>query len=801
MRDNVSEWSPCDSIASSDRLVDALIEREEYELAVLVQQWVLQSKRVTLEALVSTRKTFRLLAGSSGGLGAARPQLDKIIQWLEDPANCLEPRQTGVRTDRISLLALTFVLEFTSLLKTKADALDSYFKNLPFERRDDFERELTNLERMDSAGDIDREAFSRIMDSARQKYSSWESDLKSQICNSVSLQVKNSPKQNLGCLAGGIWFIVLSLFGSWAGLHLGRGTSAIPPFFPMGVFLGAIILGILSANTIRSFRRHKMARELLKTGLDRQNKEFEDLGLPQISAPNLIIRSPGIDLAICAGIAIAFLVGLQLFFFGSTRPSSAANIGTQPYNGKGIEDHLAGRSVGNAYGIQWINANGDRGAVFSAAASSRIEYPGFIPPQGTLEFWIKVESGYQYVDYVFKRNQDVAMIFSSDVQGGDVTWPGTTKVSVNRNGDLSLWMATVKGPNKVPPTEARATKFGFGQWHAIGVSYGSQGQYIMLDGKLVASAPGRTQTFGEAGTQESPLDIPTIGETVSHFWQHHRYEGGFEGVLAAFRVSGKQLDWDIAKGITQDNPTGGNVPPTQASVEDQREHALVQHATELLASHDFDGALAACNEALTLNAGDLAAVQLKKEIQDAMKQSEKGPNENTLGTSTEKTDGTAISLPPPGSNPPPIAPPTSNTPALESGSAPELPTAPVLPTSRPPFKPQSSIPAHVEIREDADRRGTLTLFPDHIEYRDEGMGSNGGHAPYGPNPDNNFVLSCGEILSIKAYGFRPVLFGSYQVVITARSGKYHIPTLHSQPIVQGIQNRCGVGTGDSIQKQ
>jgi hypothetical protein len=110
-------------------------------------------------------------------------------------------------------------------------------------------------------------------------------------------------------------------------------------------------------------------------------------------------------------------------------------------------------------------------------------------------------------------------------------------------------MATSKGDQHIIPTEARVTKFRFGEWHALGVSYGRQGQHIMLDGNIVASFPGRTQTFGQAGNHQEPLDIPTIGETVSHFWAHHRYEGGFEGILAAFRVSAKQKDWLLAQGI------------------------------------------------------------------------------------------------------------------------------------------------------------------------------------------------------------------------------------------------------------
>ncbi|MGA3027199.1 MAG: TonB family protein [Bryobacteraceae bacterium] len=256
-----------------------------------------------------------------------------------------------------------------------------------------------------------------------------------------------------------------------------------------------------------------------------------------------------------------------------------------------VEDKLVGASLGYPNGVQWRHSLGDRGAVFSATNASRIEYPGLIPPEGTLEFWIKVNSGYSYSNFQLRTDQDDAMVFSSDAQGGDVTWPGTTKFSVSRTGTLSYFMATASY-NKPPAsaTEARQTKFRFGEWHAMGVSYGSQGQYIMLDGKIVAASPGRTQTFGSAGDHQGPLDIPTIGETVSHFWAHHRYEGGFDGILAAFRVSARQRDWLLAHGINDKNEsdirigTGSNRSP---SISDKREVACDNLSLRLYNVDDY----------------------------------------------------------------------------------------------------------------------------------------------------------------------------------------------------------------------
>ena len=215
-----------------------------------------------------------------------------------------------------------------------------------------------------------------------------------------------------------------------------------------------------------------------------------------------------------------------------------------------FRDELSGSSSGDAHGVRWTHGLGNHGALFSANNSSRIEYPNQVPAEGTIEFWIKVDSGYGYDNYVFKWNREGAMIFSTDVQGGDVTWPGTTKLFVYPNGNISFFMATTKyNQPPAPSTEAIGTGFRFGVWHALGVSYGGQGQYIMVDGQIVAAAPNRTQQLGRAGTHQFPADIPTIGATVSHYWGPHQYEGGFEGTVAMFRTSTRQQDWYLARGI------------------------------------------------------------------------------------------------------------------------------------------------------------------------------------------------------------------------------------------------------------
>ena len=135
-----------------------------------------------------------------------------------------------------------------------------------------------------------------------------------------------------------------------------------------------------------------------------------------------------------------------------------------------------------------------------------------------------------------------ALIFTTDIAGGDVTWPGSAWLWVKSNGDVSFSIATEKyQPPKV--LKAQKTDFRFGTWHSIGISFGSQALHIMIDGKLVASNLQVTQLLGSGGNHDRPVDIPTIGESVSGFWNNNQHEGGFEGVVDRFRASPNQMDW------------------------------------------------------------------------------------------------------------------------------------------------------------------------------------------------------------------------------------------------------------------
>ncbi len=195
-----------------------------------------------------------------------------------------------------------------------------------------------------------------------------------------------------------------------------------------------------------------------------------------------------------------------------------------------------------------IDTPSGRGVKFTQGQESRIQFSlgDQMPIEGTLEMRIKVSSGFDYTNYNLSTDNDHALIFTTDVQHGDVTYPGSTWLYVRRNGTLSLTMATTKyGSQPAQSIVAESTDFTFDEWHTVSISYGGEGQYLVLDGNVVASNENNTQVLGAGGTHSRSIDTPTIGESVPGFWRENQYEGGFEGYLDGIRVSPNQRDFKL----------------------------------------------------------------------------------------------------------------------------------------------------------------------------------------------------------------------------------------------------------------
>jgi hypothetical protein len=344
---------------------------------------------------------------------------------------------------------------------------------------------------------------------------------------------------------------VASIMAIAMGAKMGRWGGAIG-----GFFLAAFAAGILRATSMVAYTVGAWATIYA--------------GMLYLCARSLLVGKHARKSGALVGVSIG-TVGLSAAIVAGG--VALTKISPPPTGATPIVEDLDGIvKVGRASGIVFKPALNGKGAVFTRANSSHIEYPSGISREGTLEFVVNIASGYYYQDYNLRSNQSCAQLFTTDVQGGDVTWPGSTWFSVCGNGDVRLEMGTQKGSNVHQALKAIGTQFRFNEWHSIGMSYGSNGQAIMVDGKLVASDPTHRQMLGVGGDHSRPKDVPTIGESVSGFWARHRYEGGFEGMVRRFRASAKQDDWVLsaqsAIGGNPEKPEEVRLPPEVVSAAD-----------------------------------------------------------------------------------------------------------------------------------------------------------------------------------------------------------------------------------------
>lgn len=208
-----------------------------------------------------------------------------------------------------------------------------------------------------------------------------------------------------------------------------------------------------------------------------------------------------------------------------------------------IDDELNGSTLGNATGITYTNTPNGQGAVFSRTSESRIEYPFSmgLPHEGTIEMVIKITKAYHYGNYTLWDNRSEAFIFNTGPS--DVWYLGAMWLTGDTiTGEITLTTALTSEPTAHTLTTAGAN-FKFNEWHVISFSYGSQGQYINIDGQLVASNPSYTETLQACGNWGSTRVEPTIGEVRSVVWGNNQYDQGFEGTLDRFRASATQQDW------------------------------------------------------------------------------------------------------------------------------------------------------------------------------------------------------------------------------------------------------------------
>lgn len=207
-------------------------------------------------------------------------------------------------------------------------------------------------------------------------------------------------------------------------------------------------------------------------------------------------------------------------------------------------DTMEDTCYGTPHNVEYAKGKEGKCILLKRDKQGAVNYP--LVSEGTIEFSVKVLSGYTVNNHKTTIDFKRACIYTT--VGYDSWYPGSMAIFVYSNGDIHFSTATGFRKNNGEMQELIATKskFRFNKWHSLGISFGSEGQYLYLDGEILTSQKNYIQPLAVGGDTIKPCDQPTFGYFHSCYDpidSINSWDIGFEGLIDNVKISHKQLDW------------------------------------------------------------------------------------------------------------------------------------------------------------------------------------------------------------------------------------------------------------------
>lgn len=205
-------------------------------------------------------------------------------------------------------------------------------------------------------------------------------------------------------------------------------------------------------------------------------------------------------------------------------------------------DTMEDTCYGTLHNVEYTNGKDGRCILLKREKEGAINYP--LVSEGTIRFSIKVLSGYR----IHNKQADISLQKASvyTTVGYDSWYPGAMSLYLESNGDISFMTATSyrKNNGEMQMLIAAKSDFRFNQWHDVGISFGSEGQQIYLDGNVLTTDENYKQPLAVGGDIVKPCDRPTFGYFHSCCRDSaDSWDIGFEGFIDNVKISRKQSDW------------------------------------------------------------------------------------------------------------------------------------------------------------------------------------------------------------------------------------------------------------------